>query len=55
MVTLNKWDYKYQWESAAAQVENLIDVIGKNSYHIQELYVDLKKKDETINKLLARR
>ena len=54
MVTLNKWDYKYEWESAAAQVENLIDVIGKNSYHIQELYVDLKKKDETINKLLAR-
>ena len=51
MVTLNKWEYKYQWETAAAQVENLIDINGKNAFHIQELYADLKKKDEVINKL----
>ena len=48
---MNKWEYKYQWETAAAQVENLIDINGKNTYHIQELYADLKKKDEVINKL----
>jgi hypothetical protein len=34
---MNKWEYKYQWETAAAQVENLIDINGKNTYHIQEL------------------
>ena len=35
------------------KVENLIDINGKNTHHIQELYADLKKKDETINKLLC--
>ena len=54
MVTLNKWEDKYQWETAAAQVENLIDINGKNAHHIQDLYFDLKKKDETIQKLLTR-
>ena len=48
---MNKWEYKYQWETAAAQVENLIDINGKNTHHIQDLYADLKKKDEIINKL----
>ena len=48
---MNKWEYKYQWETAAAQVENLIDINGKNTHHIQDLYADLKKKDEVINKL----
>ena len=51
---MNKWEYKYQWETAAAQVENLIDINGKNAHHIQDLYFDLKKKDETIQKLLTR-
>ena len=48
---MNKWEYKYQWETAAAQVENLIDINGKNTHHIQELYADLKKKDEVIDAL----
>ena len=38
-------------ESEATKVENLIDINGKNTHHIQDLYADLKKKDEIINKL----
>ena len=48
---MNKWEYKYLWEQEATKVENLIDINGKNVFHIQELYADLKKKDEVINKL----
>ena len=48
---MNKWEYKYLWEQEATKVENLIDINGKNAFHIQELYADLKKKDEVINKL----
>ena len=33
---------------------DLIDINGKNAHHIQDLYFDLKKKDETIQKLLTR-
>ena len=42
------------YEQEAIKVENLIDVAGKNAHHIQDLSSELKKKDETINKLLAR-
>ena len=48
---MTKWEYKYLWESEATKVENLIDINGKNTHHIQDLYADLKKKDEIINKL----
>ena len=47
---MNKWEYKYLWEQEATKVENLIDINGKNAFHIQELYADLKKKDEVIEK-----
>ena len=42
------------YEQEAIKVENLIDVAGKNAHHIQDLSSELKKKDETINKLLTR-
>ena len=48
---MTKWEYKYLWESEETKVENLIDINGKNTHHIQDLYEDLKKKDEIINKL----
>ena len=51
---MNKYELKYMYEQEATKVENLIDINGKNAHHIQELYADLKKKDETINKLLTR-
>ena len=51
---LTKYETKYLLESELTKVENLIDVVGKNAHHIQDLYADIKKKDETINKLLAR-
>ena len=40
---MTKWEYKYLWESEATKVENLIDINGKNTHHIQDLYADLKK------------
>jgi DNA polymerase elongation subunit (family B) len=51
---MNKHELKYMYEQEAIKVENLIDVAGKNAHHIQDLSAELKKKDETINKLLAR-
>ncbi|MDA9202990.1 hypothetical protein N9O46_02460 [Candidatus Pelagibacter ubique] len=39
---------------AAVAARTLVKHYGKNAHHIQELYADLKKKDDTINKLLAR-
>ena len=39
---------------ATLKVENLIDVVGKNAHHIQDLSAELKKKDENIDKLIAR-
>jgi|TARA_X000000950_G_scaffold111090_1_gene140013 CHASE3 domain sensor protein len=51
---LTKYETKYLLESELTKVENLIDVVGKNAHHIQDLYADIKKKDETINKLLIR-
>jgi len=51
---MNKYELKYLYESEAQKVENLIDINGKNASHIQELYADIKKKEETINKLLVR-
>ena len=51
---LTKYETKYLLESELTKVENLIDVVGKNAHHIQDLYADIKKKDKTINKLLIR-
>jgi len=51
---MNKYEFKYMYEEEATKVENLIDVVGKNAHHIQDLSAELKKKDENIDKLIAR-
>ncbi len=42
------------YEQEATKVENLIDVVGKNAHHIQDLQAELKKKDIFIKKLTDR-
>ena len=51
---MNKYEFKYMYEQETLKVENLIDVVGKNAHHIQDLSAELKKKDENIDKLIAR-
>ena len=51
---MNKYELKYMYEQESAKVENLIDVVGKNAHHIQDLSAELKKKDANIDKLIAR-
>ena len=51
---MNKYEIKYMFEQETLKVENLIDVVGKNAHHIQDLYAEIKKKDENINKLIGR-
>jgi len=51
---MNKYEFKYMYEQETLKVENLIDVVGKNAHHIQDLYAELKKKDESIDKILTR-
>ena len=51
---MNKYEIKYMFEQETLKVENLIDVVGKNAHHIQDLYAEIKKKDENIDKLIAR-
>ena len=51
---MNKYELKYMFEQETLKVENLIDVVGKNAHHIQDLSTELKKKDENIDKLIAR-
>ena len=51
---MNKYEIKYMFEQETLKVENLIDVVGKNAHHIQDLSAELKKKDENIDKLIAR-
>ena len=51
---MNKYELKYMYEQESVKVENLIDVVGKNAHHIQDLYAELKKKDATIDKLISR-
>ena len=51
---MNKYELKYMFEQETLKVENLIDVVGKNVHHIQDLSAELKKKDENIDKLIAR-
>jgi len=51
---MNKYELKYMYEQESVKVENLIDVVGKNAHHIQDLYAELKKKDESIDKILTR-
>jgi len=51
---MNKYELKYMYEQESGKVENLIDVVGKNAHHIQDLYAELKKKDESIDKILTR-
>ena len=51
---MNKYELKYMYEQEATKVENLIAVVGKNAHHIQDLSAELKKKDATIDKLIAK-
>ena len=51
---MHKTELKYLLEQEIQKVENLIDVVGKNTLHIQSLYSDLKTKEHTVTKLLAR-
>ena len=51
---MNKYEFKYMYEQETLKVENLIDVVGKNAHHIQDLSAELKKKDASIDKLIAR-
>jgi hypothetical protein len=51
---MNKYELKYMFEQETLKVENLIDVVGKNTHHIQDLSAELKKKDANIDKLIAR-
>ena len=51
---MNKYELKYMFDQETLKVENLIDVVGKNAHHIQDLSAELKKKDENIDKLIAR-
>ena len=51
---MNKYELKYMFEQETLKVENLIDVVGKNAHHIQDLYAEIKKKDENISKLIGR-
>ena len=51
---MNKYELKYLFEQEATKVENLIDVVGKNAHHIQDLSAELKKKDASIDKLIVR-
>ena len=51
---MNKYELKYMFEQETLKVENLIDIVGKNAHHIQDLSAELKKKDENIDKLIAR-
>ena len=51
---MNKYELKYMFEQETLKVENLIDVVGKNAHLIQDLSAELKKKDENIDKLIAR-
>jgi hypothetical protein len=39
------------YEQESTKVENLIDVVGKNAHHIQDLQAELKQKDILIKKL----
>ena len=45
---MNKYELKYCFEEEARKNSELIDVVGKNAYHIQDLYAEIKKKDENI-------
>ena len=45
---MNKYELKYMYEQEATKVENLIDINGKNAHHIQDLYAEIKKKDENM-------
>ena len=51
---MNKYELKYCFEEEARKNSELIDVVGKNAYHIQDLYAVIKKKDENISKLIGR-
>ena len=51
---MNKYEIKYMYEQETLKVENLIDVVGKNAHHFQDLYAELKKKDVNIDKLIER-
>ena len=51
---MNKYEFKYMYEQEATKVENLIDVVGKNAHHIQDLYEEIKELKIHNKKLIVR-
>ena len=48
---MNKYEIKYLLESQTSILDRLSDTTGKQSLHIQELWVEIKQKDIKITKL----
>ena len=46
-VKLNKWDIKYMLEGEQSKTDRLIDIIGKNNLHIDDLLA--KNEEQKIN------
>ena len=48
---MNKYEIKYLLESQTSILDRLSDTTGKQSLHIQELWEEIKQKDNRITKL----
>ena len=51
---MNKYELKFCFEEESQKVKDLIEINGKNVFHIQELYGTIKEKEKVIQTLLAR-
>ena len=51
---MNKYELKFCFEEESQKVKDLIEINGKNTFHIQELYETIKEKEKVIQTLLAR-
>ena len=50
---MNKYELKFCFEEESQKVKDLIEINGKNAFHIQELYGTIKEKEKVIQTLLA--
>ena len=48
---MNKYELKYMLEQQTSILDRLSDTTGKQSLHIQELWEEIKQKDNRITKL----
>ena len=48
---MNKYEPKYMLEQQTSILDRLSDTTGKQSLHIQELWEEIKQKDNRITKL----